>query len=299
MRALWNNGMSMKRAHDWLQVRLAKPVRDVDVRVLAWAVQAPPEWLAERLFLVSGTANDRRLRLGTRQFSAASLLPGKTARVCPYCLSEFGYCDLSWSFRLAPICWRHAVPHLAACAHCGRTISWDRPQIDICTCGRYFRPRSVAVKPPLAATDWALWVARRLAPSGTPGNEARTQPSIPRILEQLTLDGAFRLVEAFGLLQKPDDPPSVAAATARSIAGAIEVICRGLERLTLIDRDVRCVRDLSAQIHVSALERLRTQAVDANDANCASVLLRHVGDRSDGDADMRGRYVRGQMTLFT
>lgn len=299
MRAFWGNGMSMKRGYEWLQVRRGKPLRDVDARVLAWAVQAPPDWLADRLFIVSGLADDRRLRLGARQFTAASLLIGKSARVCPNCLSEFSFCELNWSFKLAPVCLRHKVPYVDACVHCRQSISWDRPHIDICNCGRYFKPASVVVEPPAAVIDWVQWVAGRLAPSPVASRESGGHLAVPRMLNELTLDGAFRLVEAFGLLQKPGERPMVAAATARSIPGAVGLIVRGLERLALIDGRLQKVRDLAPQIHIAALERLRAHAADAVDANCAAVLLRHLGDRSDCDVDMRGRHARGQMVLFT
>lgn len=299
MRAFWGNGMSMKRGYEWLHIRRGMPLRDVDARVLAWAVQAPPDWLAERLFVVSGQADDRRLRLGTRQFSAASLLNGKSARVCPHCLSEFGFCDLTWSFKLAPVCRKHKVPCLGACVHCRQTINWDRPQIDICSCGRYFKPVGVAAEPPATVIDWVQWVAGRLAPSPIASREAGGHLAVPRMLNELTLDGACRLVEAFGLLQKPDEQPLVAAATARSIAGAVGLIVRGLERLAFIDGRLQRVREMAPHIHIAALERLRANAADTVDANCAAVLLRHLGDRSDCDVDMRGRYARGQMALFT
>jgi hypothetical protein len=299
MRAFWGNGMSMGRAYEWLQVRRGKPLRDVDARVLAWAVQAPPDWLADRLFVVSGQVDDRRLRLGARRFSAASLLSGKSARICPNCLSEFGFCELSWCFKLAPVCPRHKVPYLGICVHCGRSITWDRPQIDICNCGRYFKPASIVAEPPAALIGWVHWVAARLAPPSVafPGGEGHLV--VPRMLNELTLDGAFRLIEAFGLLQRPDEQPLAAAAASRSIAGAIGLIARGLERLALIDGRPHRVRALAPQIHISALERLRAHAADTVDANCAALLLRHLGDRSDCDVDMRGRYARGQLVLFT
>jgi hypothetical protein len=119
------------------------------------------------------------------------------------------------------------------------------------------------------------------------------------MLNELTLDGACRLVEAFGLLRKPDDQPLVAAAAARSIAGTVGLIVRGLERLAHIDGRLQRTREIASHIHIAALERLRTNAADTVDANCAAVLLRHLGDRSDCDVDMRGRHARGQMALFT
>ena len=299
MRAFWGNGMSMRRGFDWLRVRHGKPLRDVDARVLAWAVQAPPEWMADRLFLVSAVPNDRGLRLGSRLFSSASLLIGKPARVCPHCLSEFGFCELTWSFKLAPVCPKHKVFHLGSCLHCRQTISWDRPQIDICTCGRYLQPASIVSEPPPAVFDWVRWVAVRLAPTSVAWAETGDFQAVPKILNGLTLDGAFRLVEAFGLLKKPDEPPLVAARTARSIVGAVGLIVRGLERLALIDGRLHRVRDIAPQIHIAALERLRAHAADTVDSNCATVLLQHLGDRSDCDVDMRGRHARGQMVLFT
>jgi hypothetical protein len=298
MRTFWGNGMSMRQVHEWLNVRPGRPLRDVDARVLAWAVQAPSDWLAERLFIVSGLAEDRRLRLGERQFVASSLLVGKSARVCPRCLSERGFCKLSWSFRLVPVCHWHRLPLMAACLHCRRTISWDRPQIDICPCGRFLRPAPIPVEAPPAVIDWALWVERRLTTPTATARDPGLTPAVPRMLNELTLDGAFRLVVAFGLLQRQADQPLAAAATARATDGAIRMIVRGLERLSLIDGSLQRVRELAPQIHVAALERLRTHPADSVDANCAALLLQHLGDRSDRHVDMRGRYVRGQMTLF-
>ncbi len=299
MRAFWDNGMSMKQGYEWLRIRRGKPLRDVDARVLAWAVQAPPDWLTDRLFVASGQADDRRLRLGARQFSATSLLIGKTARVCPNCLSELGFCELSWSFKLAPVCPRHKVPYLGTCVHCRSAVSWDRPQIDICNCGRYFKLAPVVAEPPAAVIGWAQWLAGRLdQPSGA-SRETEVNLAVPRMLNELTLDGAFRLVEAFGLLQRPDQQPLAAAATARSVSGVVALIVRGLERLALIEGRLQKIRDLGSQIHIAALERLRAHAADTVDAKCAGVLLRHLGDRSECDIDMRGRYARGQMTLFT
>ncbi len=299
MRAFWGNGMSMKQGYEWLQIRRARPLRDVDARVLAWAVQAPPDWLADRLFVASGQADDRKLRLGALQFSAASLLMGKSARVCPNCLSEFGFCDMSWSFKHVPVCPRHRLPYLGTCLHCRQSISWDRPQIDICSCGRYFKAGPIDAEPPAAVSAWVDWVVARLAPSSVSSLETEVHLAVPRMLNELTLDGAFRLIEAFGLLQRPDEQALAAAAAARSVAGAVGMVARGLERLALIDGRLPKVRELAPLIHVSALERLRSHAADAADANCAAVLLRHLGDRSDRETDMRGRHARGQMVLFT
>lgn len=298
MRTFWGNGLRLKRGHEWLHVRFGQPLRDVDVRVLAWAVEAPAEWLSERLFVAVGLGDDRRLRLGTQQFSPAAVLPGKSARVCPHCLSEFGFCDLVCSFKLGVVCPRHKVPYLGVCMHCRRTISWDRLQIDICKCGRYLKPPPVLFDPPAPVIGWAQWVSERVATSLGTSVEAEGHPPVPKMLNELSLDGAFRLVEAFGMLTRADEQPRAAAANARSVAGAVEMIARGLERLSLIDGRVHRIRDLAPQIHVAALERLRASAVEAVDSNCAALLLRHLGDRSGCHVDMRGRHPRGQLSLF-
>ena len=295
MRAFWSNGMSMKRGYLWLHVRLGRPLRDVDVRVLAWAVQASPDWLVERSFIASGLTEDRWLRLGTRRFSSATLLAGKSARVCTRCLSEFGFCDLTWSFKFAPLCNKHGVLLLTECSHCRRTISWDRPQIDICPCGRYFKSALPGAELPVSVKDWSIWLAHKLTQAD---RRARNRDAVPGILNELSMDGAFRLIEAFGILRNPDEQLRVAVAAARSSAGMVGVIVRGLERLALIDGCLDKVRDIAPQVHVAALERLRTQAVDPADVNCAALLLRKLGHRSDCQVDKRGRHVRGQLTLF-
>ncbi len=233
MRAFWANGMLMKHGHEWPHVRFGQPLREVDARVLAWAVQAPPEWLAERLFIAVGLGDDRRLLLGTQQFSPAAVLPGKSARVCPHCLSELGFCDLACSFKLAAVCPRHKVPYLAVCAHCRRTMSWDRLQIDICKCGRYLKPPPVLVDPPAPVIDWAQWVSDRVRTSPATRPETGSQLAVPRMLNELSLDGAFRLVEAFGLLKHPDEQPRAAVATARSVAGALGVHLISVQKVTV------------------------------------------------------------------
>jgi len=298
MRAFWENGLSMDRACQWLKVQLTRPLRTVDARVLAWAVQAPTDWLSERLAIVSDTTSAWWLQFGGQEISAPLVLIGRAARICPLCLSELGFCEMTWSIRLAPVCQRHGCLLLGACGHCRRPIGWDRPNVDICNCGRYFRPAREVGQLPKAVFDWTRWVALRLAwPLGSVV-EAGGQLSVPKMLNEMSLDGALRLVMAFGLLQRPDQQPRGAATAARSIEGAVGVIARGLERISLIEANLRRIRDISPQIHLDALERLRARAMCAADMNCASLLLRHVADRSDCDVDMRGRHVRGQMTLF-
>jgi hypothetical protein len=103
----------------------------------------------------------------------------------------------------------------------------------------------------VATIDWVRWVAVRLAPTSVAWAETGDFQAVPKILNGLTLDGAFRFVEAFGLLKKPDEPPLVAARTARSIVGAVGSIVRGLERLALIDGRLHRVRDIAPQIHIA------------------------------------------------
>jgi hypothetical protein len=53
------------------------------------------------------------------------------------------------------------------------------------------------------------------------------------MLNELSLDGAFRLVEAFGLLKHPDEQPRAAVATARSVAGALGVHLISVQKVTV------------------------------------------------------------------
>ena len=122
--------------------------------------------------------------------------------------------------------------------------------------------------------------------------------SVPRFLDELSLDGAIRLVEAFGILRVVADPPRAAARAACLQQGRAGLIERGLERLEEIDGSPERVLARAEFIHVPALERLRATGVTQADSKCAALFLRYLRAPASEAADRRGRHGRGQLFLF-
>ena len=294
-RTLWANGTTFRRAEAWLHVALNRPWRDADVRTLAWATQTSFEWLSHRSFLHPEARADKWCRFAGHALRSAASPPGRSARMCCRCVRERGYCKASWLIRAIP---GGAVHGLLtdACRHCGRRIAWDRPAIDVCTCGRYLVTEPAEEGLSTRAAAWTRWLESRLGFSQEHANAK--EASLPLLLDRLSVDGASRLVEAFGLLRKPADSTSGATAAARTASGCAAMIERGLRRLAVVDGDPAAMRLLVDEVHLPALERLRSNATCDADSACAALLLRKLQFPQAADVDMRGRHGRGQRRLF-
>ncbi len=298
LRAFHANGVPMKRGFGWLRVSLGKPLRSVDARVLAWAARTPADWLSERLLLTPEHHDDRWYRLAGHRLSSAACSAGRTARLCPQCVQQSGCCNLSWMLRLVSGCARHGTLLIDLCPHCRLKIVWDRPAIDVCRCGHYLHAKEPRPSMPASVIAWVGWVERRLA-LADPSLVVVSDQDVPGMLGQLSLDGAMRLVAAFGLLRRSGDQPQLARAAARSNAGMAALVARGLERLRYIDTEPHRVSEIESLLHVPGIERLRAHGVDDADGQCAALLLRCLSDTGDRQRDGRGRYHRGQLPLFT
>lgn len=294
-RTFWTNATTKRRAEVWLQVALNRPWKSADVRTLAWATQTSFEWLSHRSFLHPEVRTDRWCRFAGHAFRSTASPPGRSARMCCRCVRERGYCKVSWLMRTVPGCAEHGL-FLDACRHCGRRITWDRPAIDVCTCGRYLVSDQAGEGLSAQVTAWARWVEWRMGFAQVRGDAQGV--TVPLLLDALSVDGASRLVEAFGLLRAPADSTCAATAAARTATGFAAVIGRGLRRLAAVDGAPTAIRPMADEVHVPALERLRAIAANEADSACASVLLRQMQIPEAAEVDMRGRYGRGQRRLF-
>ncbi|MCU7374878.1 TniQ family protein [Paucibacter sp. O1-1] len=123
------------------------------------------------------------------------------AKVCPACLRETGFARIPWMTRAVPACRRHGYSLLQDCAACGRPIRWSRPAVRICRCGRFFKTADKSKPLEAELSNWLQWVEAVLQGDATAARGAMAE--LPPLLHDLTLDGAYRLVEAFGLLEEP------------------------------------------------------------------------------------------------
>lgn len=155
-----------------------------------------------------------RLNLGRREAGShyaghplgrSYFLTRSFPRVCPDCLRELGYCRTAWDLTLSVACVRHRRVLLDRCPSCLRTLSWNRPGLEACSCGY---PLSMSDAPEEATTDELLVahvVDQRMGDhaafgEGCPMAESEEGvvgvPRFASLLRNLSLDGVMRIIYA-------------------------------------------------------------------------------------------------------
>lgn len=125
-------------------------------------------------------------------------------RICPDCLSEFGYCRLAWEFSLVVACARHRRLLVDRCPACHCAIRWSRPGLDVCHCGTPWQMLDAPEAPSRGELVLAHLVDQKVDDVDRFGNvEIDNQDGadaagrmLPALLSKLTLDGVFRIVYA-------------------------------------------------------------------------------------------------------
>ncbi len=77
----------------------------------------------------------RTFQLGRQSVSKDYFLTGKTARICPECLNEFGYARQAWDLTLSSACPVHEVLLEDRCPACLHNIAGLRSSLLHCQCG--------------------------------------------------------------------------------------------------------------------------------------------------------------------
>ena len=170
--------------------------------------------------------------------------------------------------------------------------------IDLCRCGRYFQRVDGGVTMAHSVREWCRWVSVRLMSLEQHPRQLPLQEAIPRVLNEVSLDAAFRLVEAFGLLRRADESIHAANPRRQSCESIGNAIARGLERLTLLENDPSAAERLAPLIHLAGLERLNTRAKTIEDRRCASLMLERLCSGRKFNTNFRGQSAGRQLTLF-
>jgi hypothetical protein len=169
--------------------------------------------------------------------------------------------------------------------------------MDVCTCGRYL----IRASGQHVANDqllcWVRWIEWRLGIyNGAEG--ARFAKLIPNVLNAMSLDGAMRLVIAFGILDGPLQSVGVATWRRLNNQGVIDVIKRGLSRLHQIGDSLESLGDIDSLVHLPILERMRSDGVETIDVQNASQLVTTLKKTPSGTWDRRVKLTDGQLSLF-
>ena len=295
-RVLLANGLSFRDAQHWIGLKSWNPVKSQDVKVLAWIASLDPFWLAQRTVLAIERSPIRSYGFMGHRFGEGAADYLHSAKICPLCVKRNKYHRVTWQLRCICCCIKHALILSERCPHCGNLIRWNRPAIDICSCGGFLTAVGAPSELPLHVQNWVEWVESRLFHSES--CKPASAYGLPTFFSSLSIDGAFRVVLSAGLLPEVRFPPALASVSAQTSTGMAAVVPRGIERLLSIGNELADIRSLNPIIHVPTLERMRTIAVSVADLNCASVLLDYLRADSRFGPEQRGRFHRGQLPLF-
>lgn len=294
LRAFQANFMTLTQARALYGIRKWRELTAPQSSALAWACGAPGFWLQRRLMLRS-MAHHNRFTYLEHEFRQQVIDSNMSAKICPECVREFNFCRSAWILQGITACPAHGTILIDRCGYCQRTISWRRPGLDVCGCGRFLRRQNGDGRAPKltrSALEWPAWLSLRL--EGRIAH-ASLRSRVPAFLDYLTIDSATALVIAFGMVADPDEHVNTTKANICGVAGLNESISRGLDRLTQIGPAFRGIRRLSRLIHTPALERLRRQGVSKKDRACASLFLTYLGSRNSTRSVLNDD---GQMEMF-
>ena len=121
---------------------------------------------------------------------------------------------------------------------------------------------------------------------------------LPPLLRDLTLDGAYRLVEAFGLLKCSGDPVRSVRHASVNVSGVGEMLVRGLKRLFALGRAESIAPEAFDTVHVPVLIELANAPAAETDGQRAAWLLEIHRDHRRSDVRRVGARPQRQLPLF-
>ena len=179
------------------------------------------------------------------------------------------------------------------CGRCRRRITWDRPDTTTCACGWSLLGTLARPCTDPRILTWCAWVTSRLENQAFGSFE---HEHLPFTLNVLSIDGAFRVLLAFGLLE--DQQQTVDLRKRMEPNELAPVLSRGVTRLHAFERDDQLGPSSWDLIHMPALESLTRGSAREGDHIFASSLLARWHSTRFHKQDMRGRFSRGQGSLF-
>lgn len=232
LRSLEKNGIRPAQLRSHLRLRGTTEWHLLSAPVLSAITGAPAGWYQWRLRDARKVRADTEFMLFGCCWRGLSCL-SSSLQVCQPCIREHGICRLEWELRPYCACPEHRLPLLDHCPHCSRELTWNRPSLDVCSCGRYLTATPTTSSPvPEIVLSWCKWISSRLnhnPAAAVPGN-------LPHILHWLSIDTAFRLVLAFGTSRKKHVTTTRARQRfPRSRHELMALIARGLSRLRNLD----------------------------------------------------------------
>ena len=150
-----------------------------------------------------GNAQEGGIMVYGQQLLFKDLYRFRSPQVCISCIHQKGYISRNWEFGPIPVCIAHRTYLIDQCGHCKKPISWDRPAIDVCQCKRILAGDLKDLEQPSTQEiTLAQWVLKPLI-QGAPEESSATIPKALGWINTLSLDGALRIIKAFGVCELP------------------------------------------------------------------------------------------------
>lgn len=296
LRAFQANGVDYQHGMRWLGLDRRRGIGDPDVGLLAWALNVDADDLRARLVVLEWRGGGRWVHLAGQRLSRWIAPTTMMAKLCPMCLRETGTAEMAWMTRLAPACAMHGFSLVQHCGSCGKSIRWARPGLQVCRCGRFFKGAGAPAPCPPPLRAWLDWVNAVLRNDAAVAQAALAR--LPVLLASLSLDGAYRLVEAFGLLEAASTPVRELRHGAASLEVVAAMLARGLQRLAAFGGPDDVSRLPFELVHLPVLQELaETPACDADGQRAAWLLDIHRAGRPAGVRRVGAR-PRRQLPLF-
>ncbi|RTQ34814.1 hypothetical protein EJP69_10425 [Variovorax gossypii] len=189
-------------------------------------------------------------------------------RVCPNCLRELGHCRIAWDIGLTVACVRHRRVLLDRCPSCLRALSWNRPGLDVCSCGFAFEMEDAPARPTSSELFLARMIDQRMDDfepecslhSACIADDEAVQ-ALSALLNNLSLDGVMRIVYALATAAMYDSAAGIkrersSLSKARqtvAIASAFSVKAAHLDSTVLRTRRPTVLVDLLTDVDGSPL----------------------------------------------
>lgn len=296
LRAFQANGVDYQDGMRWLDLDRRRGVGDPDVTLLAWALHVDAADLRERLVVLEWRGGGRWVHLGGQRLSRWIAPTTMMAKLCPACVRETGIAEMAWMTRLAPACAKHGFSLIQRCGSCDKPIRWTRPGLQVCRCGRFFKGFGAPTSCTTPLHTWLAWVDGVLRGEVAAAQAASAR--LPPLLSGLSLDGAYRLIEAFGLLESASTSVRELRHGAAPLDAVGAMLARGLARLAVFAGPDDVSRLPFEVVHLPVLQELAdTPASDADGQRAAWLLDIHRAGRPAGIRRVGAR-PRRQLPLF-
>lgn len=299
LRSARANGMGLAQLMAYTGTRSLKWPQTPDIEVLAFLTCVQPSVLACRLR--QRRSRGQEIAYQGSRWRGSEAFRVKVPQVCPLCLQETGRCLAVWEFSAYCVCVKHRQRMVDCCARCRRPLSWLRPAVDICSCGRYLASRS---DDGMSAQDvrllaFCLWLERGAAPFA----DIEYSDTLPGWLVDLGADGAFHVLRAFGWRMHIGERISAADAI-RTISPTDMISClgRAFARVEAMGGEGALPRELAYLVDEARIERLACNGTNETARRFAKQLLRRMLRQAPLDQLRRtwraSRPAKGQLELF-